>query len=144
MFRDAPRQQFRLIEPALQLTAPVKRNRHDGIESLVHRHRALQIPGERPRQRFHSGILEQVNETAQRPFINAETGRLIKAAQPRPASGTNALLIERPGIEERCVTNRAEVIGLKRRRRMKAAFADGNPRPFIERAITNAAIVRKN
>jgi len=137
------RQEFRLVEAALPLLAPVERHRNNGIKTFVHRNGALQICRQRPRERLHPGILEQVNQTAQRAFVDSEAGRTIEPAKARAAGGAYALLIERPRIEERRIANGAEVVGLEGSGRSETAGTDRNPCPFEKRAFANAAIVRK-
>ncbi len=142
------REKFRLVEAAAPLSAPMQRYRDDGVKMFVNRNGTLQVCGQRPGQRLHSGILEQVNQPAQGTFVDPETGRVVEPAQTRTASSANAPLIERPRVEKRRVANGAEVIGLQRRGRSEAIGTDRNACPFEQRAIAHAAIVgekqRKN
>ena len=93
-----------------------------------------------------------MNEPAQRTFIKPETGRPIEATQTRAARRANTLLIERIGVHEWCLADRAEILGRElgseRGGGVQTLFADRNPGPFEEGAIANPAIIgeeqRKN
>jgi hypothetical protein len=121
----------------------MERHWNYGVKMFVNRNGAFQVGGQRPGQRLHSGILEQVNQAPQRAFVEPETGRMIEAAQAGTARRANSPIIERPWVEKRRIANGAEVIGIQRRRRSETIGADRNARPFEEGTIANAAIVRE-
>jgi hypothetical protein len=115
---------------------------------LVDRNSPIEIRRQRPRQRLHPGILEKVNQPAQRTFVYSEAGRMIEPTQARTARRANSLLVERPRVKKGRIANRAEVIGIQGRGRSQTVGTDRNPGPFEQRAIANAAVVgekqRKN
>ncbi len=140
---NMPRQQFRLIKSALPLFAPVERYRNHGVELLVERNSSFEEPAQLPRQRLHAGVLEQVNQVAQRAFVESEAGRAVEAAQALSASGTDALFVQRVAVRKRGMTGRAEVGGFKRLGRVQTLGADRYSGPFGKRALADAAFVRK-
>jgi hypothetical protein len=84
-----------------------------------------------------------MDQAAQRTFIRPEARRLVERPQPRPARRANALLIERPRVEKRSITNGAREIRLERFRRRQTLFADRNARPLYKRTLANPAIIGK-
>src|ERR1700686_5111235 len=87
--RNITGQQFRLIEPAIPLAAPVQRHRNDSVKAFVDRHGPLHITRQRTRQWFHPRIFEEMNETSQSAFIHPEAGRMIETPQTGAAGGAN-------------------------------------------------------
>jgi hypothetical protein len=68
---------------------------------------------------------------------------MIETAQPGATGRANAALVQRIRIEKRCIAGGAKVFCFKRGRRFEALCADRNPRPFVECAFANAAVIRK-
>lgn len=84
-----------------------------------------------------------MDETAERSFVESETGGVIKAAEARAAGGANTLRIEREGIKERGIANRAKIVSFERGRGGEARIADGNACPAGECHFANPAISGK-
>jgi hypothetical protein len=84
-----------------------------------------------------------MNQAAQGAFVHPEAGRMVEPAQARAARRANSPVVERPRVEKGRVANGTKVIGCERLRRSQAFGTDGNPRPFEQRAIANAAVVRE-
>ena len=140
---EAACQEFRLVEAAFPLFAPIQGHRNNSVEMFAWRNSPFQKYCQGARQRLHPRILEQMNQAAQRAFVHSKAGRMIEASQAGTASRTDTLFIERERVQKGCVADGAEVIRHQRRGRSEALAADWNPSPFFERALANAAIVRE-
>ena len=81
--------------------------------------------------------------TQRTPWTRWTDQELLDVLEWDEARRANSPLVERPRIEKRRVANGAEVIGIERRGRSETIGTDRNPRPFEERTIANAAIVRE-
>lgn len=132
-----------LVESTLPPFAPVQRHRHDRVITLIVRKNTLQVTGQMTRQRLHSRILIQMNQAAQRAFVQTEAGGMIESAKSRTASRAHTLLVERVRIQKRRITNRAKVIGLQRSGGLKATGANRNAGPFGKGTLANTAVSRK-
>jgi hypothetical protein len=58
----------------------MKGNRHNGVIRIAILDGPAQILPQMPRERLHSGVLEEMNETAEGPFVKAEGESPIEGA----------------------------------------------------------------
>jgi len=142
-FCNGPGEEFRLVETAVPLLAPVERHGDDGIEMLVNRYGALHISRERPRERFHAGVFVQMDETAERSFVQAKAGCMVEAPEAGAAGGANSFVVKWICVDERRIADGAEIVGIERGGGFQAVAADGNPGPFEKCALADAAIAGK-
>jgi hypothetical protein len=82
-----------------------------------------------------------VNQSAQRPFVETETGRIIESHEAGPAGGADTLLIQRKRVEKWSVTDRTEIFRVGRQSRLQTRPADGYPSDFIEGLPADPAVV---
>lgn len=142
--RDQPRQKLGLVKAAAPAFAPMQGHGYDGVVVLVDWKSAREKYRERPRQRFHPRVLEQVNQAAERAFVRPETRSMIEAPEACPASRTDARIVERERIQKRGIADGAEEFGVQRLWRTETGFANGDTRPFGERVAAETAIIRIN
>ena len=88
-----PGQQLRLIESAVPAFAPVQRNGDNGVEPFVYRNGTFQKCRKRFGQGFHPGILVEMNEIAERAFVESEAGGAVESAKAGLASCADAKFI---------------------------------------------------
>jgi hypothetical protein len=84
-----------------------------------------------------------MDQSAEGAVVHSETRRLIEFPQTSAAGGAYAVPIERICVDERRSAGSAEEFSVERGRGIQALIANGDTRPFEERAFTDAAIVRK-
>ena len=121
----------------------MQRHRYDKVESLVSRQTAQQVPAERPGERLHSPVLQQMNQVAQGAAVGAKGIRGIKSTKAAAAESAAAFGIEWETILEWRPATYAKVIGRKWLRDLKAGMANRDPADFPQGLPANSAVIRE-
>jgi len=122
----------------------MQRHRYDKVESLVSRQTAQQVPAERPGERLHSPVLQQMNQVAQGAAVGAKGIRGIKSTKAAAAESAAAFGIQRKRIKEWRPAGDAEKLRVERLRFLQTAFTDRKPDDAPEVCFANTAGIGKN
>ena len=89
--RNAPRQEFGLVESSLPMAPPVKGHGHDRVKAFIARQSLRQQIPQRLRQRLDPCVLVQVDEFAQNALIGTETIGGVETAKTAAAQRATAV-----------------------------------------------------
>ena len=119
---------------------PVQWNGYDCVVPFIDWQSAVHELSEPASQRAHAGILEEVDQTAERTFIEAKACGSVEATEAGPAEGADALIIERESVLKRGVAGRTEVFRFERRRGIQARGTDRNTGESGERLVADSTV----
>lgn len=129
-----------MVEAALPLAAPVKRNRSDRIKRQIARERRCHVAGNRIGKRFDAGVFVKVNQVAQSAFVLAVAIGIVKAAHAATAERAPPVQIEGKLVLERSAAAYAVKLGLEGLGLGEATGTNRNAGNLLEGNPAKAAI----
>lgn len=141
--RNRASQQFSLVEASPPLPAPVQRHGNDEIVAGVNREGTIEEWRKIRGQGTHPGVFQEVDQAAQRAFVETEATGAVETLEAGAAQGADTIGIERITVLERRITGGAEILGFERSGGVQACMADRNAGKTVQRNVADAAFGRE-